>query len=422
MSTRPETRRLTLPDARSPLWVAAGGAYAGVTTYVLLVLTARALGPDEYGVFSLFWSGFVLVGIGVFLPIEQVLARRRAGGGPPAAGLFGAGIRVAFIFAGLCVAAITTFQVIVGGGAGVGLGAVFAFTMGAAGYALQQPARGVLSGRLDLRGYATVLVVDGSVRTVGVIALWMTGASNAGPYMISVGASTLVAGVVGGWLVRRDGHPFRAKASTASTPGIGREASGLVVALLCMQGLLNSPVLMAGAFGAGPAFTGSLMAIASVARIPVFLTQAGQATYVGRIATAHHRHDKQVVRRLVVLVAATVGAMALLTLLGAVALGPQLVRVVFGPEFVVGRLTCALIAAGVGAYLIASVANDVSVAVGAHARAALIWLFAAAAGAAPAVVLSDTVLRTTLPMLVGSAVAAAALVPQILRAMRSAGT
>ena len=168
------TRRLTLPDDRSPLWVAVGGAYAGVTTYVLLVLTARALGPDEYGVFSLFWSAFVLVGIGVFLPIEQVLARRRAGG-PAAGGLLGAGIRVAFVCAGGCVVAIATFQLITRGGSGLAFGALFAFTVGVAGFALQLPARGVLSGRLDLRGYGTVFIVDGSVRTIGVIGLWTIG-------------------------------------------------------------------------------------------------------------------------------------------------------------------------------------------------------------------------------------------------------
>jgi hypothetical protein len=71
-------------------------------------------------------------------------------------------------------------------------------------------------------------------------------------------------------------------------------------------------------------------------------------------------------------------------------------------------------------YLIASVANDVSVAVGAHARAAITWLLAAAAGTVPALVLSDVVLRATLPMLIGSAVAAAAVVPRILRALRPA--
>jgi hypothetical protein len=81
-----------------------------------------------------------------------------------------------------------------------------------------------------------------------------------------------------------------------------------------------------------------------------------------------------------------------------------------------------LVAIGVGAYLIASVSNDVSVAIGAHARAAVTWLLAAVAGAVPALLLHDTVLRSTLPMIIGSAVAAAAVVPRILRIMRSDGS
>lgn len=412
--------RLALPDARSPLWVAAAGAYAGVTTYVLLVVTARAVGPNEYGAFSLFWSAFVLVGIGVFLPIEQVLARRRARGST--GGLLGAAIRVALICAGSCVAAIGTFQLIAVGESGVALGAFVAFTLGAAGFSLQFPARGILSGRLGLRGYATVIVVDSSVRTIGVIGLWTMGASQAAPYMICVGAAALVAGIVGVWLVRGDGAAASADGRSANAITVGREASGLIVALLCMQALMNSPVLVAGASRAGAAFTGSLMAIVSATRLPIFVAQAGQATYVGRIATAHHRHEHRAVRRLVTLVAGVVGGTATLTVLGAVTLGPPLVRLVFGSGYVVNGWTCTLVAVGVGAYLIASVANDVSVAVGAHARAAVTWLLAALAGAVPALVLHDVVLRSTLPMIVGSAVAAAAVVPRILRALKSDGT
>jgi O-antigen/teichoic acid export membrane protein len=419
---------LALPNARSPLWIAAGGAYAGLTTYVLLVLTARALGPDEYGVFSLFWSAFVLVSIGVFLPIEQVLARRRAGVSD--GGLLGAGIRVGLVCAGITAGAIAAFQLIARSGNGVALSALVAFTVGAAGFALQSPSRGVLSGRLDLRQYAAVISVDGTVRTASVIVLWAVGAHLAAPYVISVGASALVAGIVGIWLVR-GGDATGVETGSATTAGpvkppgevrtLWSEASGLVVALMCMQALLNSPVLVAGAFAESAAFTGRLMAIAAVARVPVFLTQAGQATYMGRIASAHHKHDQAAVRRLVMHVARVVGAMAVLTLLGAVTLGPQLLRLVFGPEYVVSRLACTLVAAGVGVYLIASVANDISVAVGAHGRAAVTWLLAAVAGAVPAVVLDDIMLRSTMPMLVGSAVAAAAVLPRIVRALRRDG-
>ncbi|GIF98402.1 lipopolysaccharide biosynthesis protein [Catellatospora citrea] len=411
---------LALPSARSPLWIAAGGAYSGLTTYVLLVMTARALGPDQYGVFSIFWSTLVLILLGVFLPIEQVLAFRRAGG-KSVDGLLGSGIRMGLIYTGVCVAAVAAFQLVVDGG-GIALSVLVAITLGVAGSALQSPARGMLSGQLDLRGYAAVISIDGTGRTVGVIVLWAIGTRQAAPYMICVGASALLAGIVGVWLVRRGGEAARTEGHAGDSPGglrsIWREVSGLVVALLCMQALLNSPVLVAGAFAGDAAFTGLLMAIVSAARLPVFLAQAGQATYVGRIATAHHRHDLHAVRRLMTLVAGVVGALALLTVLGAAALGPQLVHLVFGSGYVVDRLTCILVAAGVGLYLIASVANDISVAVGAHGRAAPIWFLAAVAGVVPALLLNDMVLRSTLPMLIGSAVAAAVLVPRILRNLK----
>ncbi len=250
-ATRPSpARRLVLPRARSPLWVAAGGAYVGVTIYVLVVVTARVLGPSEYGAFSLFWSAYVLVSIGVFLPIEQVLARRQAAG-PSLGGVLGAGVRVGLFGAGICAVAVAAFEVVTRSGGGMALGALAGFAVGVTGCALQSPARGMLAGRLDLRGYAIVIGVDGTVRTIGVIALWAAGARQASPYMICVGASALVAGIVGVWLVRRGGDAARAEraAPRSAERCASREASGLGVALLCMQALLNSPVLVAGAFG-----------------------------------------------------------------------------------------------------------------------------------------------------------------------------
>ena len=70
------TRRVP-PSVRS---VAVGVALAGISTYVYLVVTARALGPSGYAPFSAVWAIAVTLGAGCYLPFEQEIARRSAGG------------------------------------------------------------------------------------------------------------------------------------------------------------------------------------------------------------------------------------------------------------------------------------------------------------------------------------------------------
>ncbi len=403
------------------LWVAAGAGVSGVATYLFLVVAARALGPASYGDLSLFWAAIVISSLGAFLPMEQVIARRVAVlQGPGERGLLRTGVRLGGATAVLAVVVHSALWIASGPAVGARstVTVLLAFGVAAAGFAVQFPARGALAGRHALREYAVVVSTDAVLRAGGAAALWLAGVTDVGAYAAVVGLSALTCGLVGLVLVRRTrGAQAPARAVVPGVRDLARDVLPLVVAMLCMQGLLNSSLLVAGTAdrASDAVLAGHLLAIVTLARLPVFLMQAAQAGYVARIASFAHLRDEARLRRLLLLIAAGVVALGAATVVVAVGLGPVLVRVLFGSGYDITRTAAALVSVGVALYLVASVANDVTVALGVHHRGWRAWTVGAGAGAVLAFFVPDVLLRSTLPLLVGSLVAAGVLVPVVLR-------
>ncbi|NMR20859.1 lipopolysaccharide biosynthesis protein [Cellulomonas fimi] len=420
-----------LPAVDSPAWVGAGAVVAGSATYGLLVVVARALGPSAYAEFSLFWAAIVIVSLGTFLPVEQVLARwtARRDGPSGAREPLGAGLRVG----GLLVVPGVVAHAMVWLGQGeqharsLLVTVVVAFAVACAGFALQFPARGVLAGLHSLRDYAVVISVDAVLRAVVAGALWVVGVRSVGPYVATVAGSSLVCGVVGLVLVRRRrrslGHETvtRTPAATEpSEPSVGREVGTLVVATLGMQLLLNSGTVVAGiaSTGAEAVLAGHVLAVITLARLPVFVAQSAQASYVARIASYAHRGQRAELRRLLTVLAGAVLVVGSVSVLVAGVWGPPLVSLVFGPGYTVSWTMTLLLASGVAVYLVASVSNDVAVALGAQRRLGVAWVVGAAGAALVAVVVPDLVLRSALPLVVGSVVAGALILPDVVARVR----
>jgi O-antigen/teichoic acid export membrane protein len=154
------------------------------------------------------------------------------------------------------------------------------------------------------------------------------------------------------------------------------------------------------------AAAGQLLAAITVTRIPVFVFQSLEALVVPRIAELAVRGDvRQLVlalRRLVALV----GALAVLAAAGSAVAGPALVSLMFGPEYAVTHGTMALLGGGTAVFMLAVAASDITVSLGGHTRMASAWVAGLATGALSLLFLSDFILQVTLPLLVGSAVAA----------------
>lgn len=402
----------------SPSWLAVGAAFSGVCTYVLLVVTARAVGPEAYGRFSLFWAAIIIVSFGLFLPVEQVLARRSArtdGSRSAVAALLGTGIRRGLVLAGAATVVHTALWLVRWGtGSEVVLVAV-AFAVAAAGFTVQFPARGTLSGRIALREYAMVVAADAGLRTVAVIALWLAGVTEVAAYALVVALSALACGLLGVGLARHTARHEEAATTTPILPIRRDELAGTVTAALSMQLLLNSAIVVAGLVGSGPdaALAGQLLTVLVLARLPVFVFQSGQAAYVGRVAARAHSGDRAGLDRLLRRLAGIVAVVAVLTVAVAAAAGPPIIRLVFGAEYDVSRGMTTLVALGVAAYLMTSVTNDVAVALGEDRRLARAWLAGILVAGVVAAGIPDLVLRSALPLLVGSVVAATLLMPAV---------
>lgn len=415
---------IAVPPNSSPVWVAIGTAFSGVATYLLLVVTARAVGPAIYGEFSFFWAVLIIVSLGLFLPIEQAVARRVAQTASP--GMAGApflrqGVRVASVVGVVVTVLLSIYWSTQRGSSPTELLLLVALVIGVVGFVMQFPARGALAATTSFRDYGSVVSVDAGVRAVIALALWFSGARSAAPFAFAVGFSALTGGSVALLLARRR-LPASAPGQPPAAPvvGLGRESGRLISAAVCMQVLLNSGVLIAvsASSTSDSVFAGHLLAVLTIARLPVFLFQSVQASYLSKIAFRSHEGDVAGLRRMLLRLVAAVAAVAGVTLAGAVLAGPQAIRLIFGPSYEIGRGAATLVAVGVSVYLAAAVANDVAVAIGAHAHVRAAWVAGVLAAAVVVVSVDDLVLRSTLPLVVGAAVAGSVLASPVLRSVR----
>ncbi|TKR23326.1 hypothetical protein FA014_11785 [Cellulomonas hominis] len=415
---------MRVPDPRSPVWVLGGAVVSGAATYALLVVVGRAVGPAGYSAFSLFWSAAIIASLGAFLPVEQVLATRTATGAWRGATAFARGARIALPLAAAAVVVHLLVWLLRDGGSpdAVAWAAVLLLVPTAAGFVWQFPARGVLAGEGRRLAYASVVLVDAGVRAAVAIVLWLSGTTAVAPYLAAVACSSVACALVGRALVRRGGPAPDPGPDVVGAPaddglrGARRAVLPLVVAMLGMQGLLNSGPVVAGLVAGTPALAataGHLLAALTLARLPVFVTQAAQAVYVAPIAGMVHRGEGDRARRLVTRLAVLVVGTAGLTVVVGTLLGPPLVPLLFGPEYQVARGDVVLVVLGVAAYLVASVANDLAVALGRHRRTGPAWAAGVAAAVVVALLVPDLAARVTLPLLVGCVVAGAVLVPVV---------
>lgn len=396
----PAWRRLAAPLIR----LLSGVGAAALATYVYLIVVARAVGPAEYATFSAFWAVVVILGTGVYLPMEQETGRR---GVAPSGTRSPRPLRRSALTAAAVVtlalgALLAVLWPVVAGFFGDDALLAAALVIGCAGYAVQYPVRGLLSARRRYGRYAGVLGSEAALRVVVVAALVVVVASpGASVLALVVGIAALGSAIVG--------LPgTRDAIDTAGPVALLRSATVLITGAVALQTLLYGGVLVARILAPATeaAAAGQLLAAITVTRIPVFLFQSMEALVVPRIAELAARGDRTgllaVVRRLLALV----GSLAVLAVAGSALVGPQVVSLMFGADYVVAHGTMALLGLGTGVFMLAVAASDLTVSLGGHRRVAIGWTVGLAAAVLSVVVLQDFVLRVTVPLIVGSAVAA----------------
>jgi O-antigen/teichoic acid export membrane protein len=348
----------------------------GVTAYAFLVLTARVLGTTRYAPLSVLWALVFLFGPGFFLPLEQevgrLVAARRvhgSGGGPVvrrAAALGGALAAILLIATG-AIGGVLTHSLFDGQAL-----LLVGFALGLIGYFVSHLTRGALSGNGHFPAYSVALGADGLLRLIICVVLAVVGVKSAGPYGLVLGLTPALAAI----LALRGQRNLLAPGPEAPWRDVSRAVGWLLVASVSAQVLANSSVIAVKLL-ATPAQTsraGRFLAGLVIARIPLFLFGAVQAALLPRLAAlAGEGRDRQFTAGVIRLLGAIV-LLGLLATIACVAVGPQVVRTMFGSKFQLGRADLAYLAAASAALMATLAISQALIALGHHASSVVGWL------------------------------------------------
>ncbi|MDQ2706281.1 MAG: hypothetical protein M3Z25_00945 [Actinomycetota bacterium] len=385
---------------------------SGVLVNAYLAIVARELPAAEYAHFGAFWSVALVVGFGVFLPIEQETARLQQTPGRP-----GRTLRSAMLTAlGMAVLQLgvlglaSPLLVRAFGGSAMTVCALGVLCLVSAG---QFVVRGALIGLDRMRHYAALTLCDAVLRVALAALVAVSIAAPGSPEF----AWTLVAAIALAHaptlyaLLRRR---VRAGLVPPLGPGVvtpkqvGQRVAPLLLGSLCAQVLLNGPPVLVPALAASPAeatLAGQFVAAFTLTRIPLFLVVPLQTALLPTLTGMLHAGELLALRRVVGRLVVGVLLLGVVAVVLGLTAGPPLVVLIFGEQYALGGGHMALLALGVALYVGLVIVTQVLVAAARHRDVAWSWLSGVLAGALLARVVPGLLLRAELGFLVGSLVA-----------------
>lgn len=363
------------PLPEGTLAVGAGLIVAGVTAYGFLAISARALGPVGYAPLGVLWALMFVAGPGFFLPLEQevsrALASRRAkgiGGGPliRRACLAGSAVVTVLILATAAAGGPLLDQLFDGK-----LLLLAGFIFGLAGYFTEHLVRGTLSGNGRFGTYGLVISAEAIFRLAGCVALALFGIKTAGPYGVVLGIAPFAATALA---LRRE-RDLVTPGPDAPWAELTTALGYLLAASVLAQLLVNSGVLAVQVLASETeqAVAGRFLNGLIIARVPLFMFQAVQAALLPKLAglagAGRHADFRTGLRQLLAVVVG-IGVVATAT---AFAIGPDVVRILFGAGFELSRKDLAYLAGASAAYMLALALAQALIALSAYARVVIGW-------------------------------------------------
>ena len=415
-------RRNPLPTGTAA--VGAGLIVAGLSAYGFLFVAHKAISDTEYSPLGTLWSLVFLVGPGLFLPLEQeisrALAERRARhqGGLPVvrrAATIGVGLGLGVLVLLIATARWSTDRLFDGQTL-----LLLGLALGLAGALAGHLTRGCLSGTGQFKGYGTYLGADGFIRVLGAVLCLLVGVNTAGPFGVAIGIAGLLAVPVALSVQR----PELEEGPEAAFREVSSALGYLLMASLFAFALMNiGPVLVklmadeSQAEAAGRFVNGVV-----VARIPLFLFQAVQASLLPKLSALAHSGQLVDFRRGLNRLLVVVAGLALAGTIGGFVLGPFVVEIMFPDADLSGR-TMGLLAAGAGLYMLALACAQAVIALGGHRDQALGWAagFVALMVTVLLATTDDLFLRVEVGLLVGSTVAFASMAGLLVRRLAASG-
>ena len=367
--------RLTDMLPPGTLAVGAGLLVLGAGYYTHLAVAGHSLPATGMAALSVLWSIVFLLGLGVFLPIEQELIRLVAARTTVGEGVAPVVRRACALAAVVLAVILVPLAVAAGPLAGWLFGGDTAMVavLGCACVALAVTAvsRGTLAGLGAFGGYGGQLAIDGGLRAAAACALGLAGSHSAVAFGLVLTVAPLLAVLLtlGPLIPRvRPGPPLP---WTAMSHRLGL----LIGTMLVAQVLMNAAVISVRLLSPGrPAVVGALLAAAVMARIPLFVFTSLQTSLLPGLAGAIAAGDRARFRLLLYRSCAVVTVLGIACGLPATILGPWLTHVLFGARPVLGNAAFGWLAFGTLCYMLAMVLGQGAMALARHRDQLLSWV------------------------------------------------
>jgi O-antigen/teichoic acid export membrane protein len=352
--------------------VAVGLGFFGLSTYVFTAVVLRALGPERFADFNLFWGLAYGIGLGAMLPFEQEVSRRTATAvhtDGRIGQILSAGAIVATAFS--AVLAVIVLPFVLNSGRD-NAGTVWVVTICSfLALGIAYVSRGALSGQTSFGRYSAQLIAEGTVRLLLVAICVAVGVTSPWWYAAVVPAA-LTAAVAITW--RRDERLVRT--SLDLVRDLATSMAPLMVASLISLTLVNlGPVAIRYVQNVpNPTHDGSYLAAAFIARLPIFAFAAVQAVLMPRLARAVVKSDAADFRATVLRVLVPTVGLGLIGVLAVAVAGPWLLSILAGPQYELPRADMVLLTSAYACYLLTLVLQPAAVALGRHRASAVVWV------------------------------------------------
>lgn len=376
--------------------VGAATVLSALCGYIVLYLAARDLAPAGFSLFSVFWGAFGLfTGAAFGLLQEATREVRSVRANPQQAGPRTHPIRVA---GGVAVAAAA----LIGLTSPLWAPHVFAaseplsvllLAAGLAGFCLHATLLGVLAGVDGWTQYGALMVIDAAIRVAVAVAAFVLGWGLDGYLWATVAGSM-------SWLLVLLGSGVARRAAAIRTRGTTRTfLSGATHSITAAGAsailVMGFPVLLKATSHDLGATGGVVILAVTLTRAPLLVPlTAMQGNLIA------HFVDNRRLRALLTpaLVLAGLGALAVAA---AGVLGPWLLRVGFGPEYVASGELLAWLTAGAVAIAFLTLTGAATVAAARHRAYSAGWVAATLAATALLLLPTELQTRTVVALLCG---------------------
>lgn len=380
-----------------------GIAATGVLTFAYFAVASHVLAHrrPEYSRIDVLWSVMFVIICVTYRPVEQLLSRTIAA--RRARGFESHSLRAAFTIQGAF--ALTFLAVALPLRSTLEHGVFHSVTLywilvtGVLAYAASYFARGWLAGHKYFALYGGLVFMESASRFCFALAAAVGISHGQSAIALGIAAAPFVSLVVvpaafaHGASAREAGTPPKltdavlegpaAEASEEVSAGLsardsGRFAISVSAIQLAEQTLLNAAVLTVYATSSSSSLPGTVFDLMLITRAPLQLFQAIQTSLLPHLAGLEATAGRAAFARAIRVTAVAIASFAAVTAIGLLALGPFVMRHVFGYNYGYGRLGLAVVAVGMGLHLVAGTLNQAALARGQAGRAAALWLGAAA--------------------------------------------